>query len=119
MKKILLPIITGIVISIGIASCGDQPSKPSNNLEVVIHEYPNSIIYSEKPDKDLQDWIVLKDNQIFSVHVVNMKVEYTYLLSVRYDPNNLPQVDTTKAAVAAKVDTIKADTTIKIGTTKH
>jgi len=114
MKKILI----GLTLLIGLASCSDQPRKPSNNLEVVIREYPNSIIYSEKPDKDLQDWIVLKDNQIFSVHVSNMNVEYTYLLSVRYDANNLPPVDTTKI-VTPKVDTTKADTTIKVGTTRH
>ena len=118
MRKILLSTMLLVASTFIISSCSDQPRKPTNNLEVVIHEYPNAIIYSEKPDKDLMDWIVLKDNQIFSVHVSNMTVEYTYLLSMRYDPNNISvSPDTTK--VVSKLDTAKVDTTIKVGTYKH
>ena len=119
-KTLIMLVASALVLSTLVISCSDQPRKPTNNLEVVIHEYPNALVYSEKPDKDLQDWIILKDNQIFSVHVSNMAVEYTYLLSLRYDPNNIPvtqPIDTTK--VVSMVDTARADTTIKGGTSKH
>ena len=98
MKKILIPLLLLVV-----ACNGPRPSRPSNNLEVVIREYPNAIIYSEKPNNNLQDWIILKDNQIYSVHVYDMTVEYTYLLSIRYDPNN--KSDTTQR-INTKVDTL-------------
>lgn len=117
MKKTLInyaTIFTCLLFCKSLQSCGNAPITYTN-FDIVKREYPTAKIYSEKPDEYLADWVIMKENQLYSVHIGGdpKMIEATYLLSLRYDPNYPKDTNLNK-----NLDTLKQqnDTAIRVGT---